>query len=102
MQLYADVLRREIRVAKSAQSSALGAAIFGAVAAGKNRGGYETVNQAAKEMGGTLDIVYRPQPRNSAIYDTLYAEYRRLHDYFGRGGSGVMKRLKQISADQKQ
>ena len=29
-------------------------------------------------------------------YDKLYAEYNRLHDYFGRGGSDVMKRLKAI------
>ena len=29
-------------------------------------------------------------------YDALYAEYARLHDYFGRGGNQVMHRLKEI------
>lgn len=102
MQLYADVLRREIRVARSAQTSALGSAMFGAVAAGSVRGGYDSIREAAKEMGGTNPVSYRPIPRNSAVYDKLYAEYRRLHDYFGRGGSGVMNRLKEIRREQKE
>ena len=101
MQLYADVLRREIRVARSAHSSALGSAMFGAVAAGSARGGYDDIREAAAEMGGTQPHVYRPLPRNSAVYDKLYAEYRRLHDYFGRGGSGAMSRLKEIRREQK-
>jgi L-ribulokinase len=32
------------------------------------------------------------------VYDGLYAEYRLLHDYFGRGGNDVMKRLRAIRA----
>ena len=100
MQVYADVLKREIRIARSTQTPALGSAMFGAVAAGKANGGYDTIQEAAAEMGGTLPIVYRPQPRNSAVYDKLYAEYRRLHDYFGRGMNDVMKRLKEIRKEQ--
>ena len=53
-------------------------------------------------MGGTLPTVYRPCPKNSAMYEKLYAEYRRLHDYFGRGGNDVMKRLKGIRREQTQ
>jgi L-ribulokinase len=30
------------------------------------------------------------------VYDELYAEYVRLHDYFGRGGNEVMHRLRAI------
>ncbi len=33
------------------------------------------------------------------MYDRLYAEYRTLHDYFGRGENDVMKRLKAIRAE---
>ena len=33
-------------------------------------------------------------PANVAAYDELYAEYRTLHDYFGRGANDVMHRLK--------
>lgn len=96
MQIYADVLKREIRIARSTQTPALGSAMFGAVAAGSAAGGYDSVVDAAREMGGVTDQVYAPKPENSAVYDELYAEYLRLHDYFGRGENNVMKRLKRI------
>ncbi|WP_258235048.1 FGGY-family carbohydrate kinase, partial [Paenibacillus agaridevorans] len=47
MQIYADVTNREIKVAASKQTPALGAAMFGAVAAGKERGGYDSIVEAA-------------------------------------------------------
>ncbi len=100
MQIYADVTRREIRIARSAQSPALGSAMFGAVAAGKARGGYDTIQQAAGEMGGVKDIVYRPIAENSAVYDKLFAVYRRLHDLFGRGGDPALKTLKRIKTEE--
>ena len=96
MQLYADVLGREIRVAKSAQTPALGSALLGAVAAGKELGGYDRIEEAAREMGGVQERVYRPDAEAHAVYDELYREYERLHDLFGRGGNDVMKRLKKI------
>jgi L-ribulokinase len=100
MQIYADVLGREIRVARSTQTPALGSAMFGAVAAGAKMGGYDSIVDAAAEMGGLLDEVYRPRSADGKIYDALYAEYKTLHDYFGRGGNDVMKRLKKIKEDQ--
>jgi L-ribulokinase len=39
---------------------------------------------------------FKPIPGNVAIYEKLYAEYSKLHDYFGRGDNDVMKRLKSI------
>ena len=99
---YADVLGREIRVARSTQNSALGSAMFGAVAAGPARGGYGSIEQAAQEMGGAVESVYRPDGRNHEIYSLLYAEYKRLHDYFGRGADSPIKRLKQIRAQSAQ
>lgn len=100
MQVYADVLKREIRIARSTQTPALGSAMFGAVAAGKANGGYDTIQEAALEMGGTLPVVYKPNAENSAVYEQLFREYRRLHDYFGRGENDVMKRLKEIKKTQ--
>lgn len=96
MQIYADVLHREIRIARSSQTCAVGAAIFGAVAAGKDRGGYDDIFEASRAMGGVDEKFYTPNPESSAVYDELYAEYELLHDYFGRGGNNVMKRLKRI------
>ncbi|MGI6536806.1 MAG: ribulokinase [Caldicoprobacterales bacterium] len=96
MQIYSDVTNREIRIAASAQTSALGSAVCGAVAAGKRNGGYDTIFQAARAMTGVEEGYYKPIPENVAAYDKLYAEYKRLHDYFGRSKNDVMKRLKKI------
>lgn len=96
MQVYADVTGREIRVVRSTQAPALGSAMFGAVAAGSGAGGYDSIEKAAREMGGLTDAVYKPIPGNRRIYDQLYSEFALLHDWFGRGGNDVMKRLKAI------
>ena len=98
MQIYADVIKMPIKIAGSAQGGALGSAIFGAVAAGAENGGYDDVYKAAEIMGKVKDTVYYPNPENSAIYDKLFAEYKILHDYFGRGENDVMKRLKKLAA----
>jgi len=66
------------------------------VAAGSRAGGYDTILDAAKYMAGLKKEMYQPIPENQKIYDRLYAEYLRLHDYFGRGENDVMKTLKQI------
>ena len=42
-------------------------------------------------MARLRDDVYEPDPAADAVYDVLYREYVRLHDYFGRGGNDVMK-----------
>ncbi|TFH39050.1 MAG: ribulokinase [Bacteroidia bacterium] len=96
MQIYADVTNLPIRISGSPQAPALGSAMFGAVAAGKERGGYDSIVEAAKVMGKVKDTQYLPDPANTKIYDDLYREYKILHDYFGRGDNNVMKRLKEI------
>jgi L-ribulokinase len=101
MQIYADITGKEIKVAESAQASALGSAMFGAVAAGSDRGGYDTITEAARKMARVKDETFKPNARNHSIYQKLYAEYEMLHDYFGRGANDCMKRLKQIMADVK-
>jgi L-ribulokinase len=98
MQIYADVTGREIKVAETEQAGALGSAMFGAVAAGRARGGYDTIFEAAQEMARLQDVSYVPIPDNQAVYAELYAEYVTLYDYFGRGENDVMKRLKSLRA----
>jgi L-ribulokinase len=77
----------------SEQAPALGSAIHAAVAAGA----YPDVREAGAAMGGRGEVTYRPDPAAADVYDRLYAEYERLHDYFGRGsadgGNDVMHRL---------
>ena len=96
MQIYADVTGRNFKISASKQTPALGSAMFGAVAAGSRAGGYDTIFEAARCMARLKDEVYRPIPANRKTYDRLFAEYLRLHDYFGRGENNVMKTLKGI------
>jgi L-ribulokinase len=98
MQIYADVTGLELKVAASRQTPALGSAMFGAVAAGKAAGGYDSIFEAAQKMARLKRETFRPQPAAQKVYDQLYAEYLTLHDYFGRGANDVMKRLKHIKA----
>jgi L-ribulokinase len=99
MQIYADVTGRELKVTASKQTPALGSAMFGAVAAGKAAGGYDTIFDAARYMARLKDEVFKPIPANQKVYDQLYEEYLRLHDYFGRGENDVMKTLKRIKVE---
>lgn len=92
MQIYADVTGYEFKIIRSEQGPAVGSAMHAAVAAGA----YENIQAAAKKMGALKDESFKPIPENQAVYDKLYAEYVKLHDYFGRGENDVMKRLRQI------
>ena len=98
MQIYADVTGREFKIAASDQTSALGAAMFGAVAAGAAAGGYDSIVDAAKVMAQLKDEMYKPNSAHQKVYNQLFAEYVRLHDYFGRGENNVMKTLKNIKS----
>jgi L-ribulokinase len=99
MQIYADVTGRPFRLSASDQTPALGSAMFGAVAAGAATGGHATIQDAARAMARLKDLVYEPNPENAAVYDVIYREYTRLHDYFGRGENDVMKTLRRIRAE---
>jgi L-ribulokinase len=93
MQIYSDVTRRPLSLIASDQGPALGAAMHAAVAAGD----YPDIHAASAVMGKVLSNVYVPDPGAAEAYDGLYAEYLRLHDYFGRGGNDVLHRLRAIS-----
>ncbi|MFP7494544.1 ribulokinase [Terribacillus saccharophilus] len=96
MQIFADVTNRPIYIADSVQTPAVGAAMFGAVAAGADAGGYDSILDAAGNMARIKEEVIQPIPENVEIYELLYQEYNTLHDYFGRKDNDVMKRLKAI------
>ena len=101
MQIYADVTGRPIKISRSAQTCALGAAIAGAVVAGKAAGGYSNYPDAQKAMTGLKSRVFKPNPAAHAVYKELYSLYRKLHDAFGiQQATGnlydVMKRLIEI------
>ncbi len=99
MQIYSDVTNMRINISASPQTPALGAAMFAAVAAGKEKGGYDDIFEAAKNMAKLKDEHYEPIKENVEIYKKLYEEYKKLHDYFGRGENNVMKTLKNIKSE---
>ena len=77
MQILADVLNLEIKVARSEQSVALGAAMFAAVVAGI----YQTTEAAQAAMGSGFETVYRPNSERVTHYQTIYERFLRLGDY---------------------
>ncbi|MDD5231443.1 MAG: FGGY-family carbohydrate kinase, partial [Candidatus Marinimicrobia bacterium] len=77
-QIYADVTGRPMKISRSEQTPALGAAIFTAVAAGR----YVKITDAQQAMTGT-DKVFYPNEHNHEVYQQIYTLYRQMHDAFG-------------------
>jgi L-ribulokinase len=102
MQVYADITGRPMKVSRSDQTCALGASLFGAVAAGA----FPDVAAAQQAMCGVRARVYTPDPANHEVYGQIYHLYRRLHDAFGTQDwsgqlNGVMKQLIAIREKQR-
>lgn len=74
IQIMADVLGRDIEVPSILNPTAVGAAIHGAVAAGVVTGFAE----GARRFGAREGVVYRPDRKHAAIYESLYHSYREL------------------------
>ncbi|MHB1254330.1 MAG: ribulokinase [Candidatus Humimicrobiaceae bacterium] len=73
MQVLSDVLDMPVKVVKSSQAVALGAAIFGAVAAGY----YKNISEAQENMASKVLTVYSPIPENVKVYKKLYEKYKK-------------------------
>ncbi len=80
MQIFADVLGRDIKISASTQAGALGSAVYAAAAAGA----YPSIEAASKAFAPPSVKTYRPFPENVEKYNGLYAKYRSLHDYFAK------------------
>jgi L-ribulokinase len=94
MQIYADVTGCEMRLSRSSQSCALGAAIAAAVVAGV----HPDFKTAQAAMTGLKEIIYTPIPGNQIIYQKIHSLYLDLHDSFGGVSNGgnlghIMKNL---------
>lgn len=100
MQIYADVLNREILISRSAQTCALGSAIMASVAGGA----HPNVLSAVAAMTGVKEIRFTPTETAVNVYNQLFSLYDQLHDAFGREGhqsdlSRVMKDLIRIQKE---
>jgi len=101
MQIYVDVIGKEMKIARSAQTCALGSAVAAAVVAGADSGGYDNFADAQAAMCGFKDVTYKPIAENHAVYKKLYVLYKQLHDALGLKDSSaqlsnVMKNLLNI------
>ena len=85
MQILSDVLNIPIKVVRSENACALGAAMFAAVAAGI----YKNVQEAQKSMGSGFESNYIPLPENVRIYQKLYRKYVELGNFIEKQGTVV-------------
>lgn len=81
MQTMADIMNMPIRVHKSEQTCAAGAAMFAATAAGI----YPTVEKAMEVMGQGFDTTYYPNENRAALYQKRYAQYKKLGRFIEHG-----------------
>lgn len=77
MQTLSDVLNMPIKVCKTEQACALGAAMFAATAAGV----YVTVEDAQEAMNSGFEHEYIPNPENVEIYSSLYEQYQKIGEF---------------------
>lgn len=91
MQIYADVLGREIYLSGTSQTCAYGSAVLGAV----NADCYADLKEAATSMKKIKDTVYKPNPSNTDAYNELYSQYKILSEFFAK--NGIMKSLKKFN-----
>jgi L-ribulokinase len=68
-----------MKISRSAQTCALGAAMAGAVVAGVHK----DFPSAQKAMGALKPKVFQPDPKAHLVYEQLSALYKQLHDAFG-------------------
>ncbi len=74
MQMTADVFAMPVKVARSTETCAQGAAMFAATAAGL----YPDVMAASRRMGTGFERTYHPIPANVKAYAEAFARYRKL------------------------
>jgi L-ribulokinase len=80
LQIYADVTGREMKISRSAQTCALGAAIAGAVVGGV----HPDYLSAQAAMCGVKPVTFKPRQKATRSTLKLYGLYLALHDAFGK------------------
>ena len=96
MQMLADVCGLTIRVPASSQVPARGSALFGAVAAGADAGGFNGIADAARALRPPTGPTYVPDPQATATYGEVYRIWKELHDTLGRSQPSWLHELKRL------
>lgn len=82
IQMMADVLGMAIKVHKSEQTTALGAAMFAATVAGL----YPKVEQAMHAMGQGFEKEFVPDTARHLVYSRRYEQYKEFSDFLEKAG----------------
>lgn len=93
MQIYVDVLDREIRISDTDQTAALGSAVYAAVAAGADAGGYSSIQEAVNQMSHLKDYVYHPKVENVERYNRIFEIYNELVELFDPQKVHIMEKM---------
>jgi L-ribulokinase len=96
MQLLADTSGRPVRVPASTEIPARGAAMFAAVAAGAEAGGFTDIASAVSALAPGSDRTYAPDREAHEVYAGVYSIYRSLYELLGRTHVDLLHGLKRI------
>jgi L-ribulokinase len=77
MQMMADVMNMPLKIHRSEQTCAAGAAMFAATVAGI----YNKVQDAMKAMGRGFDMIYSPSPDKVNLYESRFKKYLELGEF---------------------
>ncbi len=94
VQVCADVTGLPAMVPDSREIPARGAALFGAVAAGAEQGGFDSIAEASATLAAPILKCYHPDPLAVQQYNEIYPLYQMLHDHFVGPGGDLLRRLK--------
>jgi L-ribulokinase len=95
MQLLADTSGRRVHVPASTQIPARGAALFGAVAAGR----FANIEAAVEASRVPIVRSYQPDREAGRVYGAVYQIYRELYETLGHSQAELLHRLKRIHAE---
>jgi L-ribulokinase len=96
MQLLADVTGLRVGVADSRQIPARGSALFGALAAGTDAGGFGDIGAAIESLAPGIARRYEPNPAVAERFKELYGIFSAMHDTFGRDRVEWLHQLKRM------
>ncbi|KAK8839056.1 hypothetical protein M9Y10_032522 [Tritrichomonas musculus] len=93
MQIYSDVLNVEIKIADCDQAAALGSAIYAALSAGKDKGGFDHYDEAVKSMSKVKNCGFSPNPNSVQTYNQIYQIYKKLSMTAGQNERDILNDL---------
>lgn len=96
VQVYADILNKNIVVTTCTQTAALGSAMFAALSAGSVCGGFDTYEEAVSTMKQADEILYKPNTQNIGKYQELYSLHKSFSDIMGRKEKSIIRRLQNL------